>query len=75
MGRDAGAIGFGINIDMLPTHSNNKQYDVDCLIVCGKNTDEQKIASAVKNAHFSGKTVRVTNDENTKLKYKELINL
>lgn len=75
MGRDACAIGFGINIDMLPNHSNNRQYDVDCLIVCGSNTDECKIASTVKDAHMSGKTVRVTNDENTKLKYKEFIKL
>ncbi|MBR5473057.1 MAG: ATP phosphoribosyltransferase regulatory subunit, partial [Clostridia bacterium] len=76
MGRKSGAIGFAIYLDLLedlPSEKNS--YDVDVLLLCDDNTDNNLLLDTVKKIVDGGKTVSVQNNDSGMIKYKEINDL
>lgn len=76
MGRKSGAIGFAIYLDLLDDLPSEKSsYDVDVLLLCDDNTDNNLLLDAVKRIVDGGKTVSVQNSDSGMIKYKEINDL
>ena len=76
MGKNAGAVGFALYLDLLEGMAESKSdYDVDVLILCGKNTEVGEIAKKVEALTKEGKSVSVGKCIPDKLRYRESIKL
>ena len=76
MGKNAGAVGFAIYIDLIEDLLvSNRKYDVDTLIVYSDKTDIQKMLSIKDKLIAEGKSVSSQKAIPAKLRYKEIIKL
>ena len=76
MGKNAGAVGFALYLDLLEGMVTDKaEYDVDTLILCGNNTAMCDIAEAVKKLTQDGRSVSVQKCIPEKLRYRQAIRL
>lgn len=74
MHRKSGAIGFAVYPDNLEHFSNNeKEYDVETVILYDDMSDLKVVSDAVKMMTVSGKSVMTQREIPSKLKYKQLI--
>lgn len=74
MGRRSDAVGFAIYIDLLQgLEGSGENYDVDVLLLCGADTDTDKIISLTEQIIKEGKSVSVQSAIPEKLRYKELL--
>lgn len=73
MGRQSGAIGFAIYLDLLEDlPSENCDYDVDVLLLCDDKTNNNLLIRTVQQIVSSGKTVSVQNIDTEKIRYKDI---
>ncbi len=76
MGKAGGAVGFAIYLDLLEDIlSARREYDVDTLLLYGKDTPVSKIFSEKQRLINEGKTVSVQKEIPEKLRYKEISDL
>lgn len=76
MGKNAGAVGFAIYLDMLEELlTPAREYDVDVLIVYSDKTDAFKMLAIKESLIAEGKSVSVHKAIPSKLRYKEIIKL
>ena len=71
-GKDAGAIGFAVYIDLLERlMGGDRSYDVDVLLVYDCDTKLDDIAKAIGNIRADGKSVRAAASDNGTVKYRQ----
>ena len=76
MGKDAGAIGFAIYLDMLDWASvNDDDYDTDVLVLYDDDTDMEYLANAIKVISNSGESVSVLKTKPVGGKYKRIMKI
>lgn len=75
MGRNSGAIGFAVYLDLLEGYGENKsEIDVDTLVLYDDATDFDEIVEAVNGLITSGKSARAQKTK-TGVRYKEILDL
>ncbi len=76
MGKQSGAIGFAIYLDLLgELEENVNEYDADVLLLYDDKTDVKAICKLTDELSASGKSVTVKKALPERLKYKELIDM
>ena len=76
MGKNTGAIGFAVYLDMLERLNNNdKKFDVDTVLLYDNNASEVDIANLIKMFTDNGNSVLAEKAVPKKLKYRQLIRL
>lgn len=76
MGRESGAIGFAIYLDLLELMQTTKsEYDVDVLLIYSDKTDTSELVSQINAYTEAGKSVTAQKAIPKKLRYKEIIKL
>lgn len=74
LGRDAGAIGFAVYLDMLERLSfDNTRYDVDTVILYNADSDMAKVFEIAEAQRAEGKSVRAERGEATKQRCRQLL--
>ncbi|NLM84478.1 MAG: hypothetical protein GX189_07225 [Clostridiales bacterium] len=75
-GRDAGAIGFAVYLDLLEHfHRPDREYDVDVLLLYDEATPPAVAAEHVRRITESGESVRATRTLDENVKYRRLVRL
>ena len=76
MGRNAGAIGFAVYVDLLESVNRREkaEFDVDTLVLYDDDTSLANVAERVKTIQGEGKSVRAQKSE-TGLRFGELVDL
>ena len=75
MGKNSGAIGFAVYLDMLERYGNDSQeYDADIVILKDSNTSSADLLKAVENLSKEGNRVIVLGKIPENFKFKRLIN-
>ena len=76
MGRNAGAIGFAVYVDLLESVNRRAkaEFDVDALVLYDDDTPLANVAERVKTIQGEGKSVRAQKSE-TGLRFGELVDL
>ena len=73
LGKKSNAIGFAIYLNELEQLPYKKQeYDVDIAIIASENCENKDLLKQVNNFTNKGYSVRVLNENNCNIKYKEL---
>ena len=73
MGKNSGAIGFAVYLDMLERFGDEVEYfDVDVLLVYEEGASPKDIIDAVKLLSSYGKTVKVQKANDGRVKYRQL---
>ncbi|MBQ2896832.1 MAG: ATP phosphoribosyltransferase regulatory subunit [Clostridia bacterium] len=76
MRKKAKAVGFAVYLDMLERlEINDKEYDVDALILYDESTNLSALNDAIKLLAESGKSVAAQKNVPEKLKYRQLLRL
>lgn len=76
MGRNSGAIGFALYLDMLERLSSDENsYDVDTVILYDDGADIKALNDAVTLLSSNGKSVMAQKEIPEKIKYKQLVRL
>ncbi len=76
LGKKQGAIGFAVYLDCLERlDSGEDKYDVDTLIVYGKDVDVAEIAKARAEFSKNGESVLVCSAPDKELRYKRLVKI
>lgn len=76
MGKDSGAIGFAVYLDLLgELDGEDSEYDGDVLVLYGKDTDVKRLVEITDEITASGKSVSARRSAPERLKYKEIIDL
>ena len=76
MGKRSGAIGFAVYPDLLDDlYASPSEYDVDTVLVYGKDTDLLTLSAAVGRLTGDGKSVSVCKTPPEKLRYRRLAEL
>lgn len=76
MGRKSGAIGFAIYLDLLDDLSSEKAaFDVDVLLLCDNETNNEILAETVRQIISIDKTVSVQITDTGKIRYREIKDL
>lgn len=76
MGKRAGAVGFAIYLDLLEgMEEDGSKYDVDVLIIYGRDATLSEIAGTVADMTRLGKSVSVQRSVPEKLRYRNKINI
>ena len=75
MGRNLGAVGFAIYLDLIESIGERSAFDVDVLLLYDENTDISSLSRAVNSYISSGKSVSAQKAIPEKLRYRELISL
>ena len=71
-GKDAGAVGFAVYIDLLERlMGGDKAYDVDVLLVYDCDTQLSVLAKALDKITSDGKSVRAVTNDNGNIKYRQ----
>lgn len=74
LGRDAGAIGFAVYLDMLERLSyDSAKYDVDTVILYGAESDMAKVFETTERLRAEGKSVRAERGEATSQRCRQLL--
>ncbi len=74
LGRDAGAIGFAVYLDMLERLSfDNARYDVDTVILYGADSDMAKVFETAEALRGEGKSVRAERGETTRQRCRQIL--
>ncbi len=74
MGRQSGAVGFAIYLDLLQGLSREREeYDVDVLVIADRNADPIALAEYVAELRQGGKCVTVQREIPSKLRYRERV--
>ena len=75
MGRNSGAIGFAVYLDLLQNIRREKtQFDVDVIVLTDEHSCLQTVAKTVRTLVTGGESVRVENSVGT-LRAKRIVNL
>ena len=75
MGRNTGAIGFAVYLDLLENLKEKKRdYDIDLLVLYDDNTDPALLKETVQKAVEAGKSVSAQKEKG-KLRFLETLNL
>ena len=73
MGRRSGAVGFAIYLDLLEDlPGDSEDFDVDVLLLCDSDTENDVLIETVRQIVSSGKSVSVQNSDNEKIRYKQI---
>jgi len=76
MSRKNGAIGFAVYLDVLERlYEDNRDYDVDAVLIYDENAKLSDINSAVKAITQSGESVVAQKTKPEKIRYKKLLKL
>ena len=76
MGRRSDAVGFALYLDLLEgLERESVKYDVDVLLLCGKDAEASAIAARTEELVASGRSVSVQRAIPERLRYRELIEL
>jgi len=76
MGKQSGAIGFAVYLDLLgELEENVKEYDTDVLVLYGDETEVKAICRLTEELTAAGKSVIAKKSIPERLKYRELIDL
>ena len=76
MGKESGAIGFAVYLDLLGELSGDApEYDGDVLVIYDENTSLEALIGLTDELTASGKSVTVRKSVPERLKYKETIDL
>lgn len=76
MGKNTGAIGFAVYLDMLELLPDNENgFDVDTVILYDAESDMQKLDEAVHMLTGNGKSVLAVKEIPQKLKYNQLLKM
>ena len=76
MGKNAGAVGFAIYLDLLEEiYVPTREYDVDLLLIYSDSTDAKTVLRKKAEAIKEGKSVFATKIAPDKFRYKEIIKL
>lgn len=74
LGRDAGAIGFAVYLDMLERLSyDSAKYDVDTVILYGAESDMAKVFETTESLRAEGKSVRAERGDTTSQRCRQLL--
>ena len=74
MGKSENAIGFAVYLDALERLTQNENaYDVDAVVLYGKDADPAALGKAINTLVISGKTVAAHREVPKKLRYRELL--
>jgi len=74
-GRNTGAVGFAVYLDLLEGLDTSGGYEVDTLIVYGGKTSPETVSRTVKEHIAKGESVRCEKSVPKKLKYKKLVDI
>ncbi len=72
-GKNSGAVGFAVYLDLLSLMFDTGEYDVDVLLLYSSDTDTNDIAKAVKDVTSKGMSVRVQTKDTGAVKYRRLM--
>ncbi len=76
MGRNGGAIGFAVYLDLLETLTRKQNtYDVDVVLLYDDNDNMGRLIGAVMGLNAEGKTVSLQKQKPENISYKELMKL
>ena len=76
LGKKCGAIGFAVYLDLLERfQENEKEYDVDTVILYDEKTELSALNSAVKMLSENDKTVLALREIPEKLRYRQLLRM
>ena len=76
MGKNSGAVGFAVYLDMLERHNFIKnEFDFDYILIKDKTVSSDIIISKVEELSDDGKSVLVTEKMPSGIRYGEIINL
>ncbi len=76
MGRNGGAIGFAVYLDLLETLTRKQNtYDVDVVLLYDDNDNMGRLIGAVMGLNAEGKTVSLQKNKPENISYKELMKL
>ena len=76
MGKDAGAIGFAVSLDMLERLGTDEdKYDVDTILIYSDNEDIKKINEKVLELTDKGECVLALRNIPEKIKYRKLLKM
>ena len=76
VGKNCGAIGFAVYLDMLERLcANENEYDIDTVILYDEGCDLAALNNAVSMLTANGKTVMAQKAVPEKIKYKQLLKL
>lgn len=76
LGKDAGAIGFALYLDMLDMlNIEDDEYDADVLLLYDKNITPEKIASAADEITKNGESVCVLSNIPMNAKYRRIVRI
>ncbi len=74
MGRQSGAVGFAIYLDLLQGLSHEREeYDVDVLVIADKDADPLALSEYTRELRRGGACVTVQREIPPKLRYRELV--
>ncbi len=74
LGKNSGAIGFAVSLDALDGFGKQTPSVVDVLLLCDKNTSEERIANEVQALVSSGKSVRVQTQASG-VRYRQIVDI
>ena len=76
MGRNSGAIGFAVYLDVLEQiKTASPEFDADVLVLYDRNTDTKELINKVNELAQSGLSVTAQKSVPEKLRYKRIVNL
>lgn len=76
MGKESGAVGFAIYLDLLEEiYVPTREYDVDLLLIYSDRTDVREVLMKKEEAIREGKSVFASRTAPQKLRYKEILKL
>ena len=75
-GKPTEAIGFAVYLDKLERFGGeDSEYDVDVLLVYGKDTSPERVVDRVEALTAEGKSVRTSCTEDCRIRYRSIIKL
>ena len=76
LGKNAGAIGFALYLDMLEwLEDNGEEYDADVLIIYDETADKDVVAKTAENITSSGESVCVLSKIPSEGMYKRIVRI
>ncbi len=73
MKRKSAALGFAVYLDTLERMGENKDYDVDCVVLYDENADITELSKYIDSLVKDGKTVTALRNMPDAVKYRKLI--
>lgn len=75
-GKKTGAIGFAVYLDKLERFGGDSgEYDIDVMLVYGKDVSAERIIATVDSLAAEGRTVRTVSAPDRSVRYRQLVSL